>query len=84
MMNDTNFDTPDAHFDKLCLFSDAQAEKLKLRNESDYPKEKKYSVHTCLPSRRRSTTNFRYEKCAHNPLGSPGPQLIARAFIVDA
>jgi hypothetical protein len=23
----TNFDAPDAHFDKLCLFRDAQAEK---------------------------------------------------------
>jgi hypothetical protein len=23
----TNFDAPDAHFDKVCLFSDAQAEK---------------------------------------------------------
>jgi hypothetical protein len=22
----TNFDVPDAHFEKLCLFSDAQAE----------------------------------------------------------
>jgi hypothetical protein len=25
--NDTNFDAPDAHFDNLYLFSDAQAEK---------------------------------------------------------
>jgi hypothetical protein len=25
---DANFDAPDAHFDKLCLFCDAQAEKV--------------------------------------------------------
>jgi hypothetical protein len=25
---DTNFDAPDVHFDKLCLFSDFQAETL--------------------------------------------------------
>jgi hypothetical protein len=29
---DTNVDAPDAHFDNLCLFSDAQAEKI------EYPK----------------------------------------------
>ena len=28
----TNFDAPDAHFDKLCLFSDAQTEMLEIRN----------------------------------------------------
>jgi hypothetical protein len=29
---DTNFDAPDAHFDTLYLFSDTQAEKLKIQN----------------------------------------------------
>ena len=29
---DTNFDAPDAHFDKLCLFNDAQTKMLEIRN----------------------------------------------------
>ena len=28
----TYFDAPDAHFDKLCLISDAQTEMLEIRN----------------------------------------------------
>jgi hypothetical protein len=30
----TNFDAPDAHFDKVCLFMDAQAEKLVYRHHT--------------------------------------------------
>jgi hypothetical protein len=30
---DTNFDAPDAHFNNLYLSSDAQAEKLGIRNQ---------------------------------------------------
>jgi hypothetical protein len=28
----TNFDAPDAHFDKLYLFTDAQAKSMEIRN----------------------------------------------------
>jgi hypothetical protein len=28
----TNFDAPDVHFDKLCLFSDADTKKFEIQN----------------------------------------------------